>query len=604
MDRLRAVTPQSGPEVAVFVSGVSSLGLEILAGRIVAPAFGSSIYVWGSIIGVFLAALALGYHRGGERAATRASTRAIVTVLLASALYVAGLLALAGIVVEMADAFSVPPRLAPLLPIAILFGPPVYLLGLISPYAAELLPAESAGGASGRIYAVGTAGSIVGAFGTTFVLIPWVDLAIAEAGFGLLLVATAVGLVWNDRREGSGGIRGSGREGRGGRGSRDDHRVTGLRDDERGQLYLRGLLVALAITGGFALHDNGLAVTGDVVVKTETPYQGLTVVDRGARELGNDRTVRTLYLDGTPQSATYLEDGEPVASPYVFDYTRYFHLAVAMSDDDFDRVLFVGGGGFSGPRRFAAEYPNVTVDVVELDPVVIDVAKEHFGVRESARFNVYQGDGREFLERTNRTYDAIVLDAYRKDRVPFHMATAEFMDLAAERLDSDGVLVANVISAASGPGSQFFRAEYATMQSAFPHVYAFPTVGGPVVQNVELVATKREDGFSREELAARIERRDVGVPLDDAPRRYRNADDVRTDDVPVLRDDRAPVDRLLDPQLGRRYVISRNGTVSDASAPGAIVPGASEMVPGALSPAVSWRASAASVATTPPSAVG
>ena len=560
MDRLRAVTPRSGPEVAVFVSGVASLGLEILAGRIVAPAFGSSIYVWGSIIGVFLAALALGYQRGGERAATRASTRSIVTILLASALYVAGLLALAGVVVEVTDAFSVPPRLAPLLPIAVLFGPPVYLLGLISPYAAELLEAESAGGASGRIYAVGTAGSIAGAFGTTFLLIPWVDLAVAEAGFGLLLVATAVGLVWNDRRAGSGGAR------RAGTGGRD---VTGIRGDERGQLYLRGLLVALAISGGFAIHHNGLAVTGDVVAQAETPYQGLTVVDRSAREVGDDRTVRTMYLDGTPQSATYLEDGRPVAEPYVFDYPRYFHLAVAMSEeDDLDRVLFVGGGGFSGPRRFVAEYPNVTVDVVELDPVVIDVAKQHFGVEESPRFNVYQGDGREFLEGTNRTYDAIVLDAYRKDRVPFHMATAEFMGLAAEHLDEDGVLVANVISAADGPGSQFYRAEYATMQTAFPHVYAFPTVGGPVVQNVELVATKREAGFSREELAARIEARDVGVPLSDAPRRYRSADQVRTDDVPVLRDDSAPVDRLLDPQLGRRYVISRNGTVSDASAPG------------------------------------
>ena len=547
MDRLRDVTPRSGPEAAVFVSGVSSLGLEILAGRIVAPAFGSSIYVWGSIIGVFLAALAWGYHRGGERAAERASTRSIVTILLASALYVAGVLALAGIVLELADTFSIPPRLAPLLPITILFGPPVYLLGLISPYGAELSREESAGGASGRIYAVGTAGSIVGAFGTTFVLIPWVDLAVAELGMGLLLVATAVGLVW-----------------RAGEDDPDGRQVTGLRGERR-RLLLRGFLVTLVLAGGFALHDNGLAITGDVVFSTETSYQGLTVVDRGAREVGDDRTVRTLYLDGTPQSATYLQDGQPTVDEYVFDYTRYFHLAYAMSDD-VDRVLFIGGGGFSGPKRFAAEYPNVTVDVVELDPVVIDVATEYFGVEESERLRIHRGDGREFLERTNRTYDAIVLDAYRKDRVPFHMTTAEFMALAESRLDDDGVLVANVISAADGPGSQFYRAQYATMSTAFPHVYAFPTVGGPVLQNVELVATKREAGFTREELAARIERRGVGVPLADAPERYRGPDAVPTDDVPVLRDERAPIDRLLDPQLGRRYVISRNGTATDAGA--------------------------------------
>ncbi|HKJ58222.1 MAG TPA: fused MFS/spermidine synthase, partial [Halobacteriales archaeon] len=448
----RAVTPRDGPEAAVFVAGVSSLGLEILAGRIVAPAFGSSIYVWGSIIGVFLAALALGYHRGGERAAERASTGAIVTILLVSALYVAGLLALAGVVIEIADAFSVPPRLSPLLPIALLFGPPVYLLGLISPYAAELSGADSAGGASGRIYAVGTAGSIVGAFGTTFLLIPRVDLPVAELGFGLLLVATAVALALR---------RGEDRAGRSGsneRGSATGRGLTGVRGDrERRRLLLRGLLVTIVLGAGFAVHDAGLVLTGDVVVQTETPYQGLTVVDREARELGDDRTVRTLYLEGTPQSATYLRDGRPVDDEYVFDYARYFHLAMVMSDD-VDRVLFVGGGGFSGPKRFAEEYPNVTVDVVELDPVVIDVAREHFGVEESEQLNVYEGDGREFLERTNRTYDAIVLDAYRKDRVPFHLATAEFMALAESRLDEDGVLVANVISAADGPGSQFYRA--------------------------------------------------------------------------------------------------------------------------------------------------
>ena len=322
----RAVTPRDGPEAAVFVAGVSSLGLEILAGRIVAPAFGSSIYVWGSIIGVFLAALALGYHRGGERAAERASTGSIVTILLASALYVAGLLALAGVVLELADAFSIPPRLSPLLPVALLFGPPVYLLGLISPYAAELSGAESAGGASGRIYAVGTAGSIVGAFGTTFVLIPWLDLPVAELGFGLLLVATAVGLAW--RREGLDRAGVAGGSGAHGRGSATGRGLTGVRGEgERQRLLLRALLVAIVLAGGFAVHDRGLAFTGDVVVQTETPYQGLTVVDREARELGDDRTVRTLYLEGTPQSATYLRNGDPTDAPYVFDYTRYFHLA-------------------------------------------------------------------------------------------------------------------------------------------------------------------------------------------------------------------------------------------------------------------------------------
>ena len=534
MARWPDVAPRSPPEVAVFVAGLSSLGLEILAGRVVAPSFGSSLYVWGSIIGVFLAALALGYHHGGRRAAERASTGAIATVLLLSALYVAGVLAAAGIVLQVADGLPLPPRLAPLGPVVLLFGPPVYLLGLVSPYAAELVEAEGAGGAAGRVYAVGTAGSIVGAFGTTFVLVPRVGLAASEVGFGLLLVGTAVWLVWRER---------------------------GPRTSRR-RLLLRGLLVTLALTGGLVVHDSALALTGDVVVRTETPYQQLVVVDRSS-PLTADRPVRTLYLDGAPQSAAYLDDGRPLAEPYVFDYPRYVHLGVALAGD-VDRVLFVGGGGFSGPRRFVAEYPNATVDVVELDPVVVEVARAHFGVEPSERLRVHVGDGREFLQATDRTYDLVVLDAYRKDRVPFHLTTAEFMALAASRLDDDGVLVANVISAASGPASQFYRAEYATVQTAFPRVYAFPTVGGPVLQNVELVATKRADRVSRDDLDRLVASRDVGVPLGDTVARYRGPDDVRTGDVPVIRDGYAPVEQLLDPQLGRRYVISRNGTAQAA----------------------------------------
>lgn len=526
----RAGTPRSPHEVAVFVAGFSSLGLEILAGRVVAPSFGSSLYTWGSIIGVFLTALALGYHHGGRRAAERASTGAIATILLWTALYVAGLLAAAGFVLQIADGLPLPPRLAPLGPVVLLFGPPVYLLGLVSPYAAELATGSSAGEAAGRVYAVGTAGSILGAFGTTFLLVPWLGLVVSEVAFGLLLVATAVWLVWHER---------------------------GWRPSRR-RLWLRALLVTLALTGGVAVHDSAMALTGDVVVRTDTPYQQLTVVDR-ANPLDGDRTVRTLYLDGTPQSAAYLDDGRPVVEPYVFDYPRYFHLGVVLAED-VDRVLFIGGGGFSGPRRFAAEYPGVTIDVVELDPVVVDVAKAHFGVEASDRLRIHVGDGREFLERTNRTYDVIVLDAYRRDRVPFHLTTAEFMGLAERRLDGDGVLVANVISAASGPASRFYRAEHATIQTAFPHVYAFPTVGGPVLQNVVLVATKRGGELTRHELADRIDREPVGVPLDDAVARFRDADAVGTRDVPVLRDDHAPVERLLDPHLGRRYVISRNGT--------------------------------------------
>jgi spermidine synthase len=512
--RARVGRRPSAAGLAVFVSGVASMGLEILAGRIVAPQFGSSIYTWGSIIAVFLAALSLGYHLGGKRAARRATDERLAWLLVGTAAYVALVVFASELLLSAAAAVPLPGRFASLPAVTLLFGPPTYLLGFISPYAAELSTTEGVGAASGQVYALGTVGSIVGAFLTTFVLVPSLSVETIGVGFGLLLVGTAL---WLAR----------GADGR--------------------EPTVAAVLVALLVVGAGVGGTVGVSTGGHVRYQTQTPYQELQVTQLG--------DVRTLYLDGQPHSAMDVDDPDR----HVFDYTRYFHLPLLMTDD-VDRVLFVGGGGFTGPKHFAAEY-DVTVDVAEIDPEVIDAAKREFRLEESATLRVHNVGGRQFLQETDHTYDLIVLDAYKKDKVPFQLTTVEFMRLAASRLDDDGVLFANLISAPAGPASKFYRAEYKTMRRVFPQVYSFTTAGGNVVQNVEVVATKRETRLSTRTLRRRNARRDVGIDLAAEIDSYRPP--PPTDDVPVLRDDRAPVDALLDPMVGRRYVVqrsARNGT--------------------------------------------
>ncbi|WP_336362431.1 spermidine synthase [Halalkalicoccus salilacus] len=500
------------PEAAVFVSGVASMGLEILAGRIVAPQFGSSIYTWGTIIGVFLAALSLGYYRGGKRAASHASNHRMVRLLLGTAAYVALLIFARDLLLQLTVAVPLPSRFASLPAVVLLFGPPTYLLGFISPYAAELSEKEQLGEASGHVYAVGTVGSIIGAFATTYFLIPSLSIELIGLVFGILLVGTSLAI------EGSSISRDS-------------------------AFTIAG--VALLLVASVASGSAGIAAEGRIVYQTQTPYQELRVVDLG--------DTRTLYLDGQRHSAMDLEDPDR----HVFEYTRYFHLPYLMADDpdEIDRVLFIGGGGFTGPKHFEREY-DATVDVVEIDPEVIDVGKEYFGVEESDQLNVHNADGREFLRETDHTYDLIVLDAYKKDKVPFQLTTVEFMRLANDRLSEDGILLANLISAPSGPASEFYRAEYRTMNRVFPQVYSFPTSGTGSIQNIEVVATKEETRLTRAELRERNERRDVGIDLSEEIETYRAPPE--TDDVPVLRDDRAPVDSLLDPMVGQRYVIEES----------------------------------------------
>ncbi|QCJ46289.1 spermidine synthase [Haloprofundus sp. MHR1] len=528
----------SKPELAVFVSGVASMGLEILAGRMIAPQFGSSIYTWGGIIGVFLAALSYGYHRGGKLAARQATNDRMARVFLLTAAYVAGLIFLGDLLLRATSGFPLPSRFASLPAITLLFGPPTYLLGYISPYAAELSAKESLGEASGHVYALGTIGSIVGAFATTYFLIPSLGVEQIALIFGLLSVATAVVLA----RPGVG----------------------------RDQAVASGFVVVLllaAIGSGAA----GLSVEGRVVYETQTPYQELQVVDLG--------DTRTLYLDGQRHSA--MDKSDP--DRHVFDYTRYFHLPLLMTND-VDRVLFVGGGGFTGPKRFAEDY-DVTVDVAEIDPEVIDAAERYFDVEESENLNVYNTGGRQYLQETNRTYDLIVLDAYQKDKVPFELTTEEFMRLADSRLSEDGVLFANVISAPTGPASKFYRAEYKTMSQVFPHVYSFPTAGGGVVQNIEVVATKNGSVVTEEQLLARNDRRNIGIDLESEIRNYQRT--TETGDVPVLRDDRAPVDSLLDPMVGQRYVIQQsNESGSSNETPSLVASGPGRYAAGVQTPSV------------------
>ncbi len=494
------------PEVAVIVSGTVNMGLQILAGRMLAPEYGSSVYTWGSVIGIFMAALSLGYYVGGRRA-ERSSNRDISRILLETTLYTIFLILASDQIIQVLEILPIGSRYASIPAVVILFGPPSYILGLLTPYATELSKKKGKGEASGRIFALGTIGSIAGAFTTTFVLIPSMGITSILFLFGISLVALP--LLYSD-----GWIRGV------------------------------AILTAVFLLGGYAVDHTGIGVGGETVYQTQTPYQELRITDQNG--------IRTMYLNGQPNSAMDLNNPDR----HVFDYTRYFHIPFLM-EEDIDRVLFIGGGGFTGPKDFVNSY-NTTVDVVEIDPEVVDAAQEYFYVNESEKMNIHVMDGREYIESTNKTYDLIVLDAYKKDEVPFHLTTEEFMEQSYSKLDDDGVLLANIISAPSGSGSDFFRSEYRTAGEVFPEVFAFRTHSSPLIQNIELVAAK-QGSYTEEDLLELNDRRNIGIDLENEIRNYMA--DIKTSDVPVLKDDKAPVDSLLEPSA-KGYVMESGNASS------------------------------------------
>jgi spermidine synthase len=191
------------------------------------------------------------------------------------------------------------------------------------------------------------------------------------------------------------------------------------------------------------------------------------------------------------------------------------------------------------------------VDTVELDPVVVKVAKEYFKVAESPTLKIHNQDGRMFLKRTSETYDLIILDAYTKSRygssIPPHLTTREFFTLAGSHLSTNGVLAYNVIGNIQDSQPEIVGAIYRTLKEVFPQVYAFPASSS---LNVVLVATKSAVPFDytrvQREGVALVQSRKVLLPT--YPTRlkaFRNTPPRSVGASPVLTDDRAPVESLM-----------------------------------------------------------
>jgi spermidine synthase len=206
---------------------------------------------------------------------------------------------------------------------------------------------------------------------------------------------------------------------------------------------------------------SALMAPGAVVYRTWSPYHYVEVLDENG--------LRTLSFNGSQETCMNLRD--PLTGH--FKYTEFFQLPL-LWNTNFGRVLMIGLGGGSTQRAYQHYHPQMRVETVELDPIVVQVAKKWFNVQESPNFTIHTQDGRMFLDRNNRKFDLILMDAYQTGRYgsepPFHLVTQEFFALAATNLTEKGVLAYNVIGTLSGPHSRMVGNMYQTLRTVFPRV--------------------------------------------------------------------------------------------------------------------------------------
>ncbi|GBC75378.1 Polyamine aminopropyltransferase [archaeon HR06] len=490
-------------KLQVFLSGAVVMILEIVGSRFLAPIFGNTIYVWGSLIGVVLSALALGYFYGGKVADLKPNKRLFSTIIFTAGLLILTIPYFSPNILEFVLLFEFDYRLGPLISTIILLFPSTFLLGMVSPFAVKLLTLEleNLGKVAGNLYSLSTVGSIVGTFLTVFILIPSFDIRSIILGSGLTLMFISV-----------------------------------FNLSKQSKIIFFIILIFL-ITPLTQFVVGLYANIGEILYQKDTFYNSLAVVQNG--------DLRILYLNGLPHSA--MDIREPFK--LVFKYTRFFELGLLLNEEA-KRVLFIGGGGFSGPKYFLKNYQDLLIDVVEIDREVISVAKRFFYLDENPRLKIFEDDGRRYLQKNNEDkYDVIILDAYSKTYIPFHLMTLEFFQLIYDRLNNNGVVVSNIIASFVGDSSEMLWAQYKTISTIFPKIYLFRASEneGLAVQNIILVACKSECSFDdyNETVIFALQNLWTNIPY--------------LEEFPIIKDNYAPVERLISPITGKPYSIELEG---------------------------------------------
>ena len=407
----------------VFVVGAASLGAEIAAARLLAPYFGASTIIWANTIATVLVSLSAGYAIGGRLADRRGDLRGLCTIVLLASVLLA-------IVPFVADPFlklsvnalgslSVGGFLGSLAAVLVLVALPVMLLGAVAPYANRLTVVEvtETGRVTGGLYAISTAGSLVGTFLAALALIPLIGTHRTFIVFALgLAIVAAPGL--------------------------------GMR---------RFLLVPVAVAALLAIPPAAIGASvngGKVIYETETPYQYARVVQfaDGVRwlQLNEGVSVHSLYRPGSYLTGGYWDD--------------FLALPFAGVVGPPHRIAILGDAAGTVARAYGHYFPSTRVDAVELDGELTTIGKRYFHLR-GPNLHFYTADARPWLQASTAHYDSIFLDAYRQPYIPFYLLTHEFFENVRAHLNPGGAFIVNV---GHLPGSDALeKVVSATLRSAF-----------------------------------------------------------------------------------------------------------------------------------------
>lgn len=432
------MTLQRGALFAVsFYAGLGTMAFEMVLGRALVPYFGGTIYTWGALIAVFLLGMSFGFFAGG-RLADRYPRLGLVSALLVAcgAVILCTPLYAEPLCLALLDGIE-DVRLGALVAALAMAFLPALLFAAVSPVAVRLALTDvaHAGTTVGAMSGLNTVGSIVGTIGTSFFLVPVIGSRAIFYLLGALTVACAVALL-------------------------------ALRRGKAAAAFAF-LALPLLFQPAPASAQVSVMATDGVIEKVESEYNNVFVIKQG----------QMLYMNFGYRGSQYVESMFDLLDRGALParYTRYMTLAAAYVDR-LERAAFVGLGGGRTASYLVDSYPQLHLEIAELDPEVIRLAKTYFGVKESERLKINAQDGRIFLTRSKATYDIVFLDAYRGPFVPFHLLTREYFQIIKRHLRPGGVVAQNV-----EPTTMVLDSAIRTIGAVFRNVETYEAGGNVVI---------------------------------------------------------------------------------------------------------------------------
>ncbi|MDQ6720960.1 MAG: fused MFS/spermidine synthase [Candidatus Dormibacteraeota bacterium] len=487
----------------VFVSGMASLGVEFGASRLLAPYFGTSLYVWGVLIGLILIYLSAGYVIGGRLADRHPRAEVLYQVTAWAGLWI-GLIPLVSypILLTSQQGFrdlSVGLVAGTLLAVVLLFAVPVILLGCVSPFAIRLLlkNVETGGNTAGRVYALSTAGSILGTFLPVFWFIPSYGTRPTLEGFGLALVLISIAGLWPRRK------------------------------------VFASFAAAVILAWVFLPSGIKPPEFGTLVYEKESAYNYIQVVQVAS-------TTELILNEGQAIHSVY-NSGDDMTHGY-WDYLLLadaFRPSLGTAPTP-RSVAILGLAGGTSARQYRLAYgPQLDITGVEIDPDILAAGHRYFHLGDAGAHEVV-ADARFWLDTQSGRYDVIVLDAYRQPYIPFHLTTKEFFQQVRDHLNPGGVAAVNVGRTATD--YRLVDAIASTMAAVYPNVYLIddPNFANTLVfgtaKSVTLQDIRHNLALETAPLATLVAQSTLsGAQLRPSP--YHGQ---------VFTDDLAPVERLID----------------------------------------------------------